>query len=70
MPKMKSHRGLAKRVKKTASGKLKTQPVLILLTGFQEKLLNKNVTYVKLHQYLVVITNVLELYQLNNIKED
>lgn len=48
MPKMKSHRGLAKRVKKTANGKLKRSRAYTS-HWFQEKLLNKNVTYVKLH---------------------
>ena len=42
MPKMKSHRGLAKRVKQTGSGKLK-EVTLILLTVSMGKHRNRNV---------------------------
>lgn len=44
---MKTHRGAAKRVKRTASGQLKRQE-LSHLTYSQTRALNKNVNYVKL----------------------
>ncbi len=47
MPKMKTHRGAAKRVKRTGSGQLKRSRALHL-TYSQIKILNKNVNYVKL----------------------
>lgn len=42
MPKMKSHRGLAKRVKKTGTGELK-EGALLQATAFMEKHRNRNV---------------------------
>ena len=48
MPKMKTHRGAAKRVKRTGSGQLNVLE-LSHLTYLQIKILNKNVNYVKLN---------------------
>lgn len=57
MPKQKTHRGSAKRFKRTGSGKLKeaTQNVVICL---QTKPRNKNVNYVNQLWFPIVITSV------------
>ena len=47
MPKMKTHRGAAKRVKRTGSGQLKRSRAFTSHL-FANKILNKNVNYVKL----------------------
>ncbi len=47
MPKMKTHRGAAKRVKRTASGQLKRSRAFTSHL-LQTRALNKNVNYVKL----------------------
>ena len=46
MPKMKTHRGAAKRVKRTGSGQLKRSRAFTSHL-FANKILNKNVNYVK-----------------------
>ena len=61
MPKMKTHRGAAKRFKKTGTGKLKFDRAYGSHL-FAIKSIKRNVTYVKRKSLLLAISNAFVLY--------
>ncbi|EUJ21291.1 50S ribosomal protein L35 [Listeria aquatica FSL S10-1188] len=64
MPKMKTHRGSAKRFKRTGSGKLKRRHAFVSHMFANKSKKTKNVNYVKRQWYQLAISNVFAKWSL------